>query len=248
MKINNLGSSSAGNAYLLDMDGPDGSRHVILLEAGFAGMTLHRKIIDAGYSLENIEAVLITHSHKDHAAAAGELHRHGKRVYGNSMVCSGPDTLIEADHVKAIAPDVFVYPFLVEHDAPNTYGYLITCDTESLLFMTDLAYTRTSLSSFAPTYLMIEANYDGQTMHFALQGAREAGDAARAAEYERIIKTHMSLKNAIKTAKTIDLSKCQAVFLIHLSDRHSRALDFKWKAHQELGKPVYICQKNGGII
>ena len=249
MNIKNLGSSSAGNAYIIELQpnpaDPD-TKRTILLEAGFPGHELHQRIVRAGCDLNEIDAVLISHHHMDHAAAAIELRRRGKRVYGNSLVCSGPDALIEANHLKAIAPDVYVYPFPVEHDAPDTFGYLIRCGGESLLFATDCAFIPLDLSRFQPTHVMLEANYDGRTMHFALEGAKD--DPAKYEQLRRITQTHMSIKHTIETLKKMDLSKCLAIFLIHLSDRHSRALDFENSVHEATGKPVVICQKNGGTF
>ena len=47
--------------------------------------------------------------------------------------------------------------------------------------------------------------------------------------------------------RSLNLSNCKAIFLMHLSDGHARELEFKEQFTKELNKKVYICQKYGGF-
>lgn len=73
MRFQAIASSSHGNAYLVE----DGQTR-ILLECGLAYRTLQKKL---GFSLAELDAVLLTHEHKDHSRCAGELARSGHTVY-----------------------------------------------------------------------------------------------------------------------------------------------------------------------
>lgn len=73
MKFVPLASSSHGNAYLVT----DGQIR-ILIECGLAYRTLQKAL---GFSLTELDAVLLTHEHKDHSKCAGELVRSGQTVY-----------------------------------------------------------------------------------------------------------------------------------------------------------------------
>lgn len=258
MRFECIGSSSAGNAYWIELDRSSERPVRLLMEAGISRREIMTHLLtrcSQRISLSSVDACIVTHGHKDHSLAAAELARSGVRVYGNRYVCSSNDTLCEEGKVKVVAPDTFVLPFAVEHDAPDSFGYFVRTDVESFVFVNDCKYWRADLSSLRPNYVFIEANYDGETVHFALEEARENGDANMVSHYERILHSHMSIKNAIEALKKMDLSECRSVFLMHLSDKNSRQLDFKYRAGDALSKvrnggpiPVYVCRKNGGII
>lgn len=73
MKFIPLASSSHGNAYLVS----DG-RTRILLECGLAYRTLQKRL---GFALCELDGVLVTHEHKDHARCACELVGNGQEVW-----------------------------------------------------------------------------------------------------------------------------------------------------------------------
>lgn len=97
-------------------------------------------------------------------------------------------------------------------------------------------------------YIFLEANYDGRTIHFARKNAEERGDRGEIKRYERIIHSHMSISNAVKTLQKLDLTRCKAIILIHLSDRHANELLFKKRIQDELKTTCFVCKKSGGII
>ena len=46
----------------------------------------------------------------------------------------------------------------------------------------------------------------------------------------------------------MNLSKCKAIFLIHLSDRNARENVFKNEVTRQVGKKCFVAKKNGGFI
>ena len=80
MIFQSLASSSSGNAYLVS----DGQTH-ILIECGLS----HKKLQQAcGFKLTSLDAVLISHEHKDHSQCVDKLLSSGIPVYlsGNDEV------------------------------------------------------------------------------------------------------------------------------------------------------------------
>lgn len=73
MKFEAIASSSHGNAYLVE-----DCQSRILLECGLAFRTLQKKL---GFSLAELDGVLLTHEHKDHAKCACEMVRSGQTVF-----------------------------------------------------------------------------------------------------------------------------------------------------------------------
>lgn len=249
MELVCFGSSSAGNCYWIELDRPDGQAPVkILLEAGLSYGEIVKKATAAGKRLADIDAVIVSHDHKDHSRAAKELARRGFCIFGNEHVCSSPLCLCEHKKVKVIAADTFIIPFLVSHDADHTFGYVINSGKEQILFFTDCAFFTADLSNMHFDYVLAEANYDAQVIHFAYEEAKKSGNASEVFRYERLIKSHMSLSGCIKHLQKMDLSGTKAIFLIHLSERHANRTLFKQRVYKATKIPTYVCEKFGGVL
>ena len=64
MRVTSLGSGSSGNALLIEA-GPRG-RTKLLVDAGFSGRNLTRRLRQAGVSPAQLTGILVTHEHIDH--------------------------------------------------------------------------------------------------------------------------------------------------------------------------------------
>ena len=248
MRFINLASSSSGNCYWIELERSSGIPVKLMVEAGIPYREIVSKSLKEKLKLADLDAVLITHGHRDHCVSAKALADRGMRVYGNQFVCSSFREQLYPDTLKVIAPDTYVVPFKVEHDAPDSFGYVIFTDTEKILFVADNKFWKADLSSQAFDYIIIEANYDGQVMHFAIESARESCDEAKEEQYRRVISSHLSLKNCEKQLLKLNLSKCKAIFLIHLSDRHSNENLFKSTIQDSTHVQTFVCKKNGGML
>jgi len=122
-----------------------------------------------------------------------------------------------------------------KHDAAEPCMFLIYHpEMGSLVFATDtymIPYDFRGLDHY-----LIEANYSMKIVEDKVaQGTLNAKLA------QRIIKSHLSLENAIKQVKGSE--NLQNVILIHLSDSNSNAEEFKAEVQKATGKPVYIADK-----
>ena len=242
MNIKCLASSSYGNCYLVEFKSAS-----ILIEAGLSIKEIKQKLLlDCNKTLNDIDAVLITHGHKDHSKAVEDLKKLGKRVYGNKYV-SDKKYLLEPRKMVCIAKETFVFPFEVEHDAPDSLGFIIKSEDETLLFINDSKYIKFDLSNYKFDVIMIECNYSSRLLPILIDKANKENDKSLKARYKRLLDSHMSSAACLKLLKSFDLSNCKAIFLMHLSDGHSRELEFKEQFSRELNKKIYICQKYGGI-
>ena len=70
-KFKILGSSSSGNAALLRT-----GKSNILIDAGLSGKKLKFLLSDEGLSIEELDAVFLTHEHNDHSAGIRGLSRY----------------------------------------------------------------------------------------------------------------------------------------------------------------------------
>lgn len=233
MLIRPIASGSSGNCYYIN----DGYSELLL----DAGIPLAKIQAGCGYRVTRVDGCLVTHAHGDHVKAAKDLAKLGVNVYTSQGTIEKAGLTGHRIHrVKALEPLHIggweVLPFDVEHDAPEPLGFLMrsTATQEKLLYFTDTYYVRYRFAGL--THIMMEANYDPETMERNVLAGRI--DASRA---KRTIGSHMSIDTAIKTLASFDLSRLQQVYLLHLSNDNSQADAFKRRVQALTGKEVYLC-------
>ncbi len=248
-----LGSSSFGNSYVFKI-----GESQLLVEAGFSYNELISKMNAQNLHLSEITACLVTHCHGDHAKGLKELVDHGIKVYASKptfehcKVIPAKRRVLKAEEATYITSSILVYPFSVDHDAPEPLGFVIYDDVLDLeiLFVNDCHHVNLeALNQFPFDYIFFECNYMSVPLHCAYDEACKNFDTGMAKQYKRILDNHMSAERAIKTLKTYNLKYCKGLFLMHMSDRHARAFseDIKKKFKDELSVPTIVCKKNGGF-
>ncbi len=160
-----LGSGSSGNCSLVS----SGETH-ILIDAGFSAKEIGKRMTSAGYRLEQLSAVLVTHEHADHVQSVHTLsHRlkipifatqgtfaaaiQGKRFFDWQEILPG-----RGFDIGPLA----IHPVTLPHDAADPVGFRIECGGRTLGHITDFGYTsglvKESLKGCDS--LLIEANHD----------------------------------------------------------------------------------------
>lgn len=233
MLINPIASGSSGNAYYIS----DGHSSLLL----DAGIPLAQIQAGCGYKVSQLSGCLVTHGHGDHVKAAQALARLGVNIYTShgtaEMANLTGHRIRTVQALESFHTGTFeVLPFDVEHDVPEPLGFLIrsAVTQEKLLYFTDTYYIRYTFVGL--THIMMEANYDSETME---QNVREGRvDVSRA---KRTIGSHMSIDTVIKTLESFDLSGLQQIYLLHLSNDNSQAAEFKRRVQALTGKEVYLC-------
>lgn len=232
MKFEALASSSAGNAYIVsDKD----TR--ILLECGVSHTKLQKL---SGFSLSEFQACLVTHEHKDHAKAVQDLISRGMVVY----MSQGTAEALETDGVELIEDrsqfnigSFDIVPFTTFHDAKEPLGFLIKSriDGDVLAFATDTVNLRYKFPGL--NILAIEANYDKNI----LDRCERMPEKVR----HRITNSHMEIDTLCDYLRSLDLSQCREVHLLHLSDATSHEGHFINKVSRAVppGVEVTACKK-----
>lgn len=208
MMFTALASSSHGNAYIVsDKD----TR--ILLECGVS----HKKLKQlSGFSLSQFAACLVSHEHKDHAKAVQELIKDGMTIY----MSEGTADALETDCVSTISAmeqfnvgSLDIVPFATFHDAAEPLGFLIKSRTDGdvLAFATDTVNLRYQFPGL--NILAIEANYDKAILSVCEKMPEKVK--------HRITNCHMEIDTLCDYLRTLDLSACREIHLLHLSDATS---------------------------
>ena len=232
MKFEALASSSAGNAYVVS----DNDTR-ILLECGVSHKKLQKL---SGFSLSEFQACLVSHEHKDHAKSVAELISRGMAVY----MSQGTAEAMETDAVQLIESmeqfnvgSLDIVPFTTFHDAKEPLGFLIKSrvDGDVLAFATDTVNLRYKFPGL--NILAIEANYDKNI----LERCERMPEKVR----YRIANAHMEIDTLCDYLRSLDLSACREIHLLHLSDATSHEGHFINKVARAVppGIEITACKK-----
>jgi phosphoribosyl 1,2-cyclic phosphodiesterase len=230
MVIKCLGSSSKGNCYILEKD--DG---IIILEAGISPKEVLRAI---DYDLKKVIGVFVTHEHLDHSKYIKEWLAKGVKVFAtagtfNALGISHHNITILKSNALTLMKTFSIRTFSAYHDVAEPIGFLFSwfADEFSIVFITDtykVPYKFSNVNVF-----MIEANYSKKLLLNS--------DNVYA---KRVITSHLPIDETIKFLERSVDKKTERIMLLHLSDKHSDATEFKQLVERTVGIPTIIADKN----
>jgi phosphoribosyl 1,2-cyclic phosphodiesterase len=168
VKVTVLGSGSSGNSILVESD-----RASVLIDAGFSGRDLERRLDSVGRSPDSIQALFITHEHGDHTRGAGVVARRwgipvylGDRTHAACRsLFTGTERILTYSCARPVElGDLRIEPFLTVHDAVDPFAVTVTETTsgEKLGIATDLGRPNVAIRHAlrACDLLILEANHD----------------------------------------------------------------------------------------
>lgn len=160
-----LGSGSKGNCTFLGTD-----RTKVLIDAGLSGREIERRLDQIGVSLQEIEAIFVTHEHTDHIQGLSTLAvKHKIPVFANyetavqivNLIGEGPRFKIFSTGEPFRFQDLAVHPFSIPHDTPDPVGFTIETRHHRIGFCTDLGFTSPVEEHLTGCdFLVLEANHD----------------------------------------------------------------------------------------
>lgn len=227
MKIEVIASGSTGNCYKVSNEDT-----TLLIECGIP----YNKIQEAlNFKTTDIDGVLVSHEHMDHARACRDLIRAGVDIYtsaGTAEALGIDDSHRFKRIIAKTIGSLNVITFNLHHDAKEPIGFYITDQKtmESLLFITDTMYCG---YKFPFDYLMIEVNYVKDTIN----QNKSIHPDLRA----RIKENHMSLETALDFLRKCNLKRLKKMYVMHLSDNNSDAKTIKESLQEVSGVSVEIC-------
>ena len=233
MDIRPIASGSSGNAYVISDGHTD-----ILVDAGVPVKVLR---VATGFRLGEIAACFISHCHGDHSKAAKDLLRLGMDIYtgrGTIQACG-----LEGHRVHPTTPlrqvevgTFVVLPFDVQHDAPDSQGFLFTSKAtgEKLLYFTDTYFIKYTFTGV--THIMAECNYSREALQKSVAAGSIPPDMV-----PRLMRSHMSLENLVDMLRANDLSELRQIYLLHLSANNSNEKKMQAEIQRLTGVEVYVC-------
>lgn len=225
-----IASGSSGNCHLIKTDNISG-----LIDIGIPWKRVQEA---TEFTTSSLDFVLVTHRHLDHSGYIKEAIRAGIDVYAIKDVWNSNGISSHRSHT--ITPmkqfqikNLTILPFSVPHDVENV-GFLIADDRgNKMLYLTDCFYSPFRFKNL--TLIAVECNYSSDI----LKRNVEAGSVPKELK-TRILKSHFSLENVKKFLLANDLSKVEAIFLLHLSDNNSDSERFKREVQEITGRMVFV--------
>ena len=168
MKFTNLFSSSKGNSLLVE-----GKDTKILVDAGLAGIHIRKELAKLDVSLDEIDAILVTHEHSDHIRGVGVLSRradipvyvHEEAAEDLIRKCGS----IRDENLITIREDtdyaikgLDVRGFDIPHDAVHPMGFIIDDGKEKMAVATDMGMVLQNVADrlCRCRFVFLEANHD----------------------------------------------------------------------------------------
>ncbi len=232
MELKILGSSSAGNCYILSDE-----KEALLIECGVR-FDLIKKALN--FQLRKVVGCLLTHEDGDHCKSVNDVLKAGITVAASKGTL---EAVGQSNHHRAYvmkSGDLATFGnfrvrcFDIKHDVAEPLGFLINHpSTGNTLFLTDSYYSEYQFPNL--NNILIEANYCEKIINTRLLN-KQIDKSLRS----RIVRSHMSLATCKKTLQANDLSKVNNIVLIHLSDGNSDEARFKKEVQEATGKVVYI--------
>jgi phosphoribosyl 1,2-cyclic phosphodiesterase len=233
-----LASGSSGNCALLEL-----GDQAYLVDAGLSGKKIRDRLEALGRSLDQIQAIFLTHEHSDHTAGLPVLARRKNiPVYSNKLTADSLQEdlgsyanwkLFETGSSFALG-SLEVVTFPVPHDAYEPVGYTFSDGVSTVGFLTDLGYATKLVVERVrmANVLVLEANHDPELLK---------KDTKRPwSVKQRILARHGHLSNdaAAEVVGQIVTERLKDLFLGHLSEdcnTHELAEAAVRRKFQEMG-------------
>jgi len=225
MKICVLGSGSSGNSTYLE------TKHTkILIDAGLPFHLISSRLAELGVGAEEIDAILLTHSHIDHIRSAFAF---GRRF--GTPIFATPETERLSKQKLGNFPcqffkfeekieDLEVIHFPVSHSkehGENTVNFVIYSGGSKYAHLTDLGSYRPEIVELVrgADCIQVEANYEESIV------ARKLNNPEYAREWQHLewIMSplgHLSNTQCSEFLSLTATEKTKHVFLAHLSENH----------------------------
>lgn len=234
MKLMTLGSSSAGNCYVLS-----GQNETLIIEAGVRFIRVKQSL---NFNLSGIACCLVSHSHNDHSGYIKDFLKAGILVLSSKSVFESKDVSKYSYLCKEVVPgkgykvgNFKILPFSVVHDVP-CLGYLIDHpESGKILFITDTFMSEYTFPGL--NHILLEANYTDDILEVNILNG-----SVHPSMRERLLNTHMELETCKGILRANDLTNVLNIVLLHLSAGNSDQERFVREIQEETGKTTYVAE------
>lgn len=217
-----LGGGSKGNATYVEA-----GRTRLLIDAGFSGKEIERRLAEIGVEAASLSAILITHEHIDHIRGAAVLSRRYRlplfanpatfRAAGRELSKPAASHEFETG-VSFIFGDFQLHPFSVSHDAADPVGFLLKAGGRMLGHCTDTGVvSRLIRHRLAGCHgLVLECNHD-------LEMLKNGPYPPALQQRIRSQNGHLANREAVELLRELLHEGLRHVVLSHISETNNSA-------------------------
>jgi len=219
LRFTSLGSGSKGNALVIESQ-----ETTLLVDCGFSCKETTRRLEKKGVDPSFLDAILVTHEHRDHIFGVGRLSSELRvpvfltsgtyKAIKNKLAFSN---LVKIDNYSEFEiGDFSIQPFPVPHDAREPAQFIFSAGSSTLGILTDLGSSTKYLEGLVAKCdgLVIECNHDvnmlRQSSYPAHLKRRVGGPLG-----------HLSNEEASKILKRISSRRLKNVVGAHLSESNN---------------------------
>jgi phosphoribosyl 1,2-cyclic phosphodiesterase len=169
LRITHLGTGSRGNSTLLET-----SEVKVLIDQGFSGAQLQKRLAMLNITPEEIDCALISHHHGDHGGGANIAQRKwGMQILANERTAQELDLEPELTSyfgpldVIRIGEELSILTVPVPHSGSENVAFVASYGGERAAIITDLGSWTDELIKhvYGCEHISIEANYDEQKLN-----------------------------------------------------------------------------------
>lgn len=228
MRLKCLGSSSAGNCYLLT----SGSGETLILDCGIPIKEIKKGL---NWNIKDVVGVLCTHKHLDHSKSLDDLKKmsipvfapykrnYNKKNYGGFTIYPFPLQTLDGNwtHTDANGESCPIFGFLITHPEIGRMLYITDCELIKWRFK-DI------------NHILLGVNYD-----------KDLIDRDNASKANHVFRGHLSIDTACDFVKANYSDSLQNVIMCHLSSENADRDSFIEKMKKvACGANVDVAERN----
>jgi len=253
MKFCVLGSGSSGNCTFIEH-----GKTRLLIDAGFSGKEISRRLALINRSPEQLSAIIVTHEHGDHVSGVGVLSRRFKLpVYANPGTHQAAEkrmgklsTRREFSTGQRFAlNDLEIHPFAISHDTADPVGFVVSTGEYAVGYCTDTGrLTKLMAHLLGKCHgLILEANHDPQMLK----------DGPYPLPLKQRVQSnmgHLANEDAASFVCELEGGTLQVLVLAHLSETNNhpelarQAMETKLIDHSSRPELLVAAQSNPGPL
>ncbi len=213
-----LGSGSKGNATVVC-----GAQSRVLVDCGFSAKETEARLARVELTAADIDGVLVTHEHSDHASGVARLaRRHGLAVYATYGTAEAA-SLTGLAHLHLITPhqsfdvgDLTIQPYPVPHDAREPVQFVISHGQRRIGILSDAGAVTAHMQEVLSgcDALLLECNHCPEML---------ANGPYPPALKNRVASRlgHLSNQQSAALLGQLDRSRLQHLAVTHLSEKNN---------------------------
>ena len=218
-KFCNLYSGSSGNCSFIKTENTQ-----ILVDCGVSSKKIEEALSNIGESVDNINAIIISHEHSDHVKGLAAIcKKQNIPIYANTKTFEKINQNIATENKRSFNSnekfeigDITVEPFSIPHDAADPCGFNLLSNNEKVSIATDIGHMESKIlhKLEGSNLLLLESNYEP--------------DMLKSSKYPYMLKKrilgpygHLSNEDASTTIYELIKSGSNNIMLGHLSEHNN---------------------------